>query len=340
LYKDISLLTHKNDAIKFENALNWLFVPHARHVHSLQIWGCAISSQDSRAWEQILVKFLQQCINITTLDLWFRPSLPEHQWSNLRDVALSLITQRKLTYLGFYGRGPIFGIKGSGCKYNVHLILQAIAESESARTRLKGLYLDVFTTLPETQALVLSRYPNLYSLIFNGGFHIRPNLCKVDLWKCLDSLTRLKIYNCGGIIASDIPGLVALFPALRELLVSDLDHAEGFHTQYPMGWHLLPNALCNTHQPLECIHIDKLICGEIRSIGVIPTKMLITTGMLPTTILSDLRVDVNLFPGLKILQREDKSLWTVKSSNGVSGKVALEEWCAARNIEIRTVASN
>jgi hypothetical protein len=141
----------------------------------------------------------------------------------------------------------------------------------------------------------------------------------------------LQIHH-SSIIAPDIPNLVALFPALRELLFSALlneevsgSNPDNFSGQYPVGWHLLPNALCNTHRPLEWIHIHHLYTHrQIEFIGVVPTKMLIVTEVEPEKLLDILKSDVHLFPGMKVLRRQKEP---------ISPGVGLKEWCTARNIE-------
>jgi hypothetical protein len=294
------------------------------------MWGGS-SRSDSNAWEECYINFLSKCTNLTTLALYFRSSHCERRWIKLRDAVLTLMTRGKLTSLVFYNH-EIYDIdRRRYCEYNVHPILRAVADSEIARNRLKSLHLALYNILPPTEPLIRSSFPNLEILTVEKTFWGRPKFSQIDGWKRLDSLTRLQIHH-SSIIAPDIPNLVALFPALRELLFSALlneevsgSNPDNFSGQYPVGWHLLPNALCNTHRPLEWIHIHHLYTHrQIEFIGVVPTKMLIVTEVEPEKLLDILKSDVHLFPGMKVLRRQKEP---------ISPGVGLKEWCTARNIE-------
>jgi hypothetical protein len=185
----------------------------------------------------------------------------------------------------------------------------------------------------------------LGSLIIKKTFRERPDFDEVNGWRHLDSLTRLQINQCGGIHAVDIPRLVALFPALRELLVSNIPRwsPEGFDSRYPAGWHLLPNALCKTHRPLEWIHIDlPEYSNTIMCIGVIPTRVLIVTDRNLQCLLAALKHDMYLFPEMQILRYRRKQSpldwdWGLnfeEDDDPIDVQVALNEWCTTRNVEL------
>jgi hypothetical protein len=90
LYKDVNLLSCTNDVLKYEEVLSWLFVPHAQHIRTLHIWGGSSDLQDSGAWEECYVNFLLECVNLTTLALYFQHSHLEREWFKLRDMVLTL----------------------------------------------------------------------------------------------------------------------------------------------------------------------------------------------------------------------------------------------------------
>jgi hypothetical protein len=346
LYKDTSILSYTENVIKFKEVLSWLFVPYARHIRTLHMWGGS-SRSDSNAWEEISVSFLSQCVNLTTIALYFRFSHGERRWIKLRDVVLTLMTKGELKSLVFYNYEVYDGGLRRYCEYNVHPILQTVADSEIARNRLKSLHLALSSILPSTESLIRSSFPNLETLVIEKTFWGRPKFDRLNGWKRLDSLTRLQIRH-SSIIAPDIPDLVALFPALRELLFSALlsseplsSNPDNFSSRYPVGWHLLPKALCNTHRPLEWIHVHRLhIHHQIEFIGVVPTKMLIATGAEPEKLLSLLKIDTHLFPGMQVLRRQKGSMgsvvpdWEVDNvDERISPEAGLKEWCTARNIE-------
>jgi hypothetical protein len=304
------------------------------------MWGGSSDPQNSEAWEECLVNFLQECTNITTLCLYFKASHFERQWIKLRDAVLSLITQGKLTSLVFCNSDPYFRSKSSYCEYNVHPILQGIAESETAQFRLKSLNLSLFTALSETEKLIKSSFPNLEHLRIHRTFQWRPKFRHVDGWKRLDFLRRLQIHKCKGIAASDIPNIVAFFPALKELIAWDLKSpiSDTFRERYPEGWHLLPRALCNTHRPLDWIHIHDMNPGQIPFLGTIPTRMLIITDTRPEIVLAGLQEDMHLFPRMKTLRRPNTESWVKFGPSRIANDIALNEWCAVRNIEVEVAS--
>jgi hypothetical protein len=335
LYRNISLLADIKDSITFETVLNRLFLPHAGQIEALYIWGGPSSAQDPGAWEDYLVNFLQECVNLTTLGIWFDTSYIDHWWVKLQDTVLSLVTEGKLTSLGLYSFDAFIGLDPFYNEYNARSLLGAIANSEIARARLKSLDLALSGSLPEAEMLLQSSFPNLESLTIQRTLRTWPLLPRLQLWKQSNSLTRLQIYGCGAIISSDIPRLVQLLSALQELLVSNLwgSEFESFHELYPVGWRDLPNALCNTHQPLERIYIEELNSQQIQFIGVVPTKVLNVTGILPRTLLSGLQADLALYPGMQVLRREDTALWGMWS-DGIICEDALKKWCKPRNVEV------
>jgi hypothetical protein len=340
LFEDISLLTQTNDSIKFEKVLSWLFIPYARHIRSLHIWGDKSRSnpQDFEAWEECLVNFLRECIQLTTLSLYFEYDFSlstfdmERRWFKLRDTVLFLITQGKLTSLVFYR--CYLPIRGGGGFYewNVDPILQAITESETARTRLKNLGLALSGSSVETWRLMRSNFPNLESLVimktFGGWWDYQWNP-QIDQWSRCDSLTSLVIYGCRTIASSDVPQIILLFPALRELQVSALRafESKSFRQRYPVGWHLLPSALCNTHHPIESMHIDILKLESIQFVGVIPTKTLTVGDIPPKTFVTALHEDMHLFPGMNTLRYKPSGAWKPVET-------VLNEWCTPRDVEV------
>jgi hypothetical protein len=260
-------------------------------------------------------------------------------------MVLALMTNGKLTSLVFYSYETYSNSWYGASDDNVQIIIQAVADSEIARNQLKSLHLALFRILPETELLIPSSFPNLGSLIIRKTLWNRPDFGGVNGWKRLDSLTRLQIYECSGIDAVDIPELVSLFPTLRELLVSNFSrwNTKDFHSRYSAGWHLLPNALCKTHRPLEWIDIDLPdLPNTIRCIGVIPTRVLVVTDRSLQRLLAALQHDVYLFPGMQIIRYRRQPYpseydWRLNIEDGddpIDVQVALNEWCTTRNVKV------
>ncbi|CAG8638503.1 7008_t:CDS:2, partial [Acaulospora colombiana] len=327
LYRDISLLVDRKYLPSMNTILNQYFLPHAQYIQSLYIWG---NHPDSL--EECNVRILQECVNLTSLGLYFvRLSSMNEEWKRVQDAVVSLIEGGKLTHLGLYSHNIFQGGVGPFREYGANEMIKAIYTSETARFHLKGV--DVtFTWLDEAQQ-VLSGFPNLESLSIQQTLFIR----RLRLWRPLALLTKLQIYNCSGILASDIPDLILSFPALRTLMVSKVslvDPELPFHVGFPKGWHLFPNAICNTHQQLDLIHIDYLSRKQIEFIGLIPTRILVATSINPPELMLALTADLHYFPGLKILQRGVWARYEGIDPDTASPEVSLNKWCAARNVEV------
>jgi hypothetical protein len=91
--------------------------------------------------EDCYINLLSECVNLTTLALYFPSSHSQSVWTKLRDTVLTLTINGKLTSLAFYSyelwRDSLFNTS----YYNIHIILQGLADSEIARSRLKSLHL-------------------------------------------------------------------------------------------------------------------------------------------------------------------------------------------------------
>jgi hypothetical protein len=307
------------------------------------MWGGS-SKSGSEALERVCVNFLLECVNLTTLALCFQSLHLEGEWTRLQDAVVTLMTQGKLTSLVFCNYEvyiPRFG-QHQNHESRVHPILRTVANSNAAQSRLKSLHLALSMTSPETDALVRLSFPNLESLIIGKTSKERPRLGEVNGWQRLNSLTRLELHRSSGIETGDVPNLVALFPALRELVVSGLSSRryDDFSSQYPEGWHLLPNALCNTHRPLEWIHIDNAYnTYPMEFIGVIPTNVLIITDAELDDLVRELEYNVHLFPGMQVLRYREKTYsaeyhWDLDAEDPIVLEYALGEWCAARGVEL------
>ncbi|PVG03016.1 hypothetical protein CPB86DRAFT_490977 [Serendipita vermifera] len=316
-----------------EKVLNRLFLPCVRYIRSLYIWG-PVKGRDPLT--DYNVKFLQECVGLTCLGLYFDGTGPEEAQAELQDTVISLMVRGKLTCLGFYSPDMVQG----GIFHESHRVvsdlLEVIANSETARSRLKSLDLALWYKPSMTVDWILSKFPNLDSFTIRRFFR---NFNSIDRWKPLVApLRRLQLYNCKGVPARSIPDLVALFPTLRELTVVYLQNRyrepQSAHKAHPTGWHLLPNALCNTHQRLDWIHIDRLHLDELQPLGVIPTSTLIVTDIYPKGFVGWLESNPHVFPGMEVLWRETSVEYVGAEPAVTRATDALDEWCASRNVEV------
>ncbi|CAG8755664.1 7113_t:CDS:2, partial [Acaulospora colombiana] len=147
-------------------------------------------------------------------------------------------------------------------------------------------------------------------------------------------LTKLQLYKCKYIHALHIPEFVRTFPALKELFVSECgsmsDRIFGHH---PVGWHLKSDALCNTRNPLEVLHIDHVKSLEVRALGVIPTKVLVATCFTPSLFQREFVRNEHLYPKLRLLRLQQSDLFSTEGAAKGSRAIAMEKMGAARGFE-------
>ncbi|PVG03013.1 hypothetical protein CPB86DRAFT_859491 [Serendipita vermifera] len=313
--------------------LNQSILLHAQYIQSLYIWGNAYDPDPLEEYNvKLLQEFLRECTNLTSLGLYLYPVNSVYVWRELANTVLCLIERGKLTRLGFYSPAIVEGSNMFTDDWTVVHVLEAIAKSEMACSRLKSLDLAVWSIPNMRVDWIQSKFPKLESLTIRSSL---PSMRSMDQWRPLAFLTRLQLNNCDPSTALDIPDLVALFPALRELTVADLYPNDlPFHERYSDGWHLLPTALCNTHRRLDWFHIDHLYLQEIQFMGVIPTRTLIITAVEPKEFVQVLESDPHVFPGLEVIWREMSMEYSGMFPGYTAATESLDRWCVTRNVEV------
>ncbi|PVF96120.1 hypothetical protein CPB86DRAFT_522760 [Serendipita vermifera] len=254
---------------------------------------------------------------------------------------LPLMEQGDLSSLGFYCKTTLDKGFDSVLRVGVVDLIQNISNSDPARLRLKRLDLALCALPMVTHLEIRSKFPNLESLTvrkaFRAEFPSLRGLHRSYQWDSLEKLTTLQFHTCEGIYAADVPNIVALFPALRELLITTSgswdDPIIGYHQE---DWHLSPNTLCNNHQPLDWIHIEHMDGWELRALGIIPTKALIITCIQPQKLIDELKADQHLFPGMKVLRRNKTSASEGNQPNAstFSYVATLDQVCTARGVKV------
>ncbi|PVG03015.1 hypothetical protein CPB86DRAFT_490975 [Serendipita vermifera] len=331
LYRNVNLLVNRKDVPKVEIVLNRLFLPHAQYIKTLYMWG---TEDDRDSLADCNVKFLQECVELTSLGLYFNRVYIKQRWTKLQHAIVSLMERRNLRHLGLYAETTVKGERCIEHRWAVVHLLRAIANSEMARSHLKSLDLAVWALPGTTMDWILSNFPNLESLTIRNSIY---SSGPTDQWRSLAFLTRLQLYKCAAITAPEMPGLVASFSALRELMVTDIPPSRNepsFWERYADDWHLLPHALCNTHQRLDWTHIDRLLFHHIHFMGVIPTRTLIVTAIRPSMFVNVLESHPHCFPGMEVLEREKSVEYSGIDSRLTAEAELLEKWCAARNVEV------
>ncbi|CAG8674419.1 9507_t:CDS:2, partial [Acaulospora colombiana] len=215
-------------------------------------------------------------------------------------------------------------------------LIKMLSDSQLARVQLKHLDLALASVPLKAYDRIRSNFPNIESLNVRNGSYKLPGRVWVpeeaSKWASYGRLTRLQFYWCRNLYAPHVPGLVKLFPALRELLVSSCgDPSDEVMGPLRWDWYLDPEALCKTHIPLEYCHVEHMDDWEIRALGVIPAKTWIVTTIKPPHFLQELSNDDHIFPGITHLQIESESWPTVEKPASV---ITLEELCKKRGVKL------
>jgi hypothetical protein len=333
----MNLLVQMTNVAKLETNIERAIVPYAKHIRSLYIYADPKFKELSAELEEYTVKFLNKCPNVTSLGLFFQSHDIRNiiEWRQLRDAVVRLVEEGELSSIGFYSQYVLTHQMYLEYHFLIDSLIGALSESEKARTRIKHFDFAVFLIPAEVHNKIRANFPNLEALTMQLSFRGPPggygDPTKIGKWVQLDNLTTLQFVCCAGAYAADVPDIVSFFPALRELLVAECGapvHKEtGPHEE---GWHLKPDALCNTHKPLEWFHISFMRDWEIRALGLIPTKTLILTHEKPSDFLNELKKDNHLFPEMQVLRLEESIF---NEEWGVYEKV-LEEVCTSRNLSV------
>ena len=299
-----------------------------------------------------VVSILGQCRNITTLALYYRQATA--RMMDIKDALLSLFKGGRLSALGIYSERLMRDSEDrmSGEVRSLAGLIDALALDEHASRTLRVL--DVLTEhLPATTYdLIRSKFTRLTSLTLRRALSSPWVTGRVwdfeqrSMWSPLPNLTRLQLGNFEPGHAAQIAPLVGHFTALEELVISACGN-EAFETVLrPAGWSKHPTSLCKTHKPLKSFWIEHMDDYEIYELGLIPTTTLIVTTVKKHHLLTNLRRDAEIFPGLKVLrlsppkatpdtQEGGANAETVAKGKDASGEEEMNKICTARGIEMR-----
>ncbi|PVF96131.1 hypothetical protein CPB86DRAFT_787274 [Serendipita vermifera] len=343
LYRDVNLLAEITNLYKFQRITHNIIIPHFRHIRSLALFVDSRFSHISEELEEYSAGIISTCREVTALKLYFHD--PDYEWKRVPQEVLSLVENGNLSSLGIYSQGTLNDMWESGSNSSPNKVLQSLAESEVAQTRMRCLEIAFSSITEDVFDLVRSRFPNLESMSFRKA--LRSSLGRIwdcdqrQKWTPYKHLRKLEFYLCENVYAVHVPEIVSIFPSLRELLISTCGDWSDIHGG-PLrdDWHSQHNALCNRREPLESFHIEHMDDWEIRWLGLIPTKRLITTTLKPLHLLTELKNDFNLFPGMKTLYLPpiDENKPSNEGHRGLAHKTAdveqLEHLCEARGVTI------
>ncbi|PVF96128.1 hypothetical protein CPB86DRAFT_787271 [Serendipita vermifera] len=336
LYRDISLLAKITSIPKLSKVLRTTLIPQAQHIRSIYIYANAEEVDMAEGQDECIAQALRSCLQLQSIGFYFTDTAHDHDWVAIQQAVLFLMEQGSLSCLGFYSETVLEKWVEYESFSGVEKLIRIISESQLARIQLKHLDLALASVSLLTYDQIRSRFPNLESFNVTNGSYRFPGAVwapsEHHKWGSYKKLKRLQLYWCKNVYAPHVPELVKLFPALRELFVSACgdpsDNVIGPHSE---KWHLDPNALCNTHIPLDYCHVEHMDGWEIRALGVIPAKTWVVTTIKPLQLIQELSSDHQLFPGMKRLQLAADSWPTTGKPASV---VPLEELCTKRGVNL------
>ncbi|PVF96122.1 hypothetical protein CPB86DRAFT_787268 [Serendipita vermifera] len=346
LYQDINLLVEPRNAAAFGRVVRNVLLPQAQHIRTLYVRGNPADPYGPNGTEEELciyiTELLKACFNLKSLGLYFSNSVGDGEWSGIREIVLDMVEHGALSYLGLYSMSVIEDHYDYASFSAVENMIRHLARSKQASSRLRGLDLAVSNLQSDSYDAIRSGFIGMESLVIRRAFGIRNGRIwdygQQIKWTPYLSLKSLRFYGCTAAYSAHIPKLVALFPALRELLVSACgDMSDLVFDGHEEGWHLSPNALCNTHAPSDWIHIDHMDDWEIRGMVTIPTKTLIITGVKSYHLLNEMRRDKHIFPGMKTLRVKKPHkgvLWDRPVTDRNAKMKEFETICQARGITV------
>lgn len=312
---------------------------------------CVDLDERSQSSEQeaSIAGILTVCKNLTSLALYYYNT--DAEIVKIAAETLKLIEKHRLVQLGIYSLPVLWQPYEQGITVprGVIGLLDSICSSELARSKLVVLDIVIESVPLSTWGDIRTYLTSLRSLTIRRA--LRQYLGRVWdpeerlKWAANPYLTKLQLINCQPAYAPHIPHVVRHFPALRELMISTCgDDSDIPPPPLPSGWNTRSDALCKTRSPLDSFHIEHMEDWEIKALGVIPTRVLVVTTVKRYHLLSCLKEEPNLFPGITVLRLTPLPPHLaypqvqVDTNEGIvfpEDVKALEAICKSRGIELR-----
>ncbi|PVF96121.1 hypothetical protein CPB86DRAFT_875139 [Serendipita vermifera] len=319
MYESISLLLDSVETYspQLDISFRKLILPNAHHIRTLCIYGNPEYPTDEfgnpeypKDGEDLLDEYtagvIKMCPQLTSLGLYLRYSYGDWgMWAKVREAVLFSLEHGSLTSLGIYSRSLLSGW-GDFCAFDtVSELIPLLAQSDKACSRLKRLDMAVRNISRAIYDLIRSRFTALEYLSFAQVFELRDRSTWSDepeRWKSYLNLTKLQFFH-SIVHFANVPSVVQSLPSLRELLISgstsEAEQPFGFHEQ---NWHLSQTAIHHSRRPLDWLHLADVESWQIRALAPIPTSTLVITDIQPFQLLNEMRRDLHIFPGMKLLK--------------------------------------
>jgi hypothetical protein len=264
----------------------------------------------------------------------------------VRDVLFSLLSEGRLSALGFYSFLLLKDVTGrdetTGEVRGLIELLEGIALFEPAKRSLRVLDIAADWVPTKTFDLIRSNFTGLTSLTlrrlvrdpwFSSGIW---DVDQQPKWHSYPNLTRLELTDFQPGYPSHIPFLVRHFIALKELKISACGRVITDTTKWrASNWSRQESALCNTHRTLTMFHIEHMEYWEIYELGVIPTAKILLTAVNWPSLLEIFRRDDEIFPGLRVLRLAPQIVAAGSAAlTAASNVTSMQEVCDARKVQL------
>jgi hypothetical protein len=271
------------------------------------------NEDDGEKYGSLIHQVLSLCTSTTSLTLYY-DDLPAFRLRELGlvDAVVCFISRSHL-------RSPevcSIPARASTWWYN-HPISGALVDLIAGIVPLLGRFEELTTLEITSESLPGNIYDEIRSKsIFLESLTLRCCLAitlgrlwdqdHIRKWSPNQNLTRLNLINCQNGYAPHLPNLVSHFSSLKHLFISacgDFSDVETFPRN--AGWSQESNAFWRQRLSLDVLHLEHTLEWEIVAMGIIPTKTLIATSLVPGHLFGAFSLDEEIFPGLAVLKLDD-----------------------------------
>jgi hypothetical protein len=332
-----------------------VILKHAQHIRTARILiDPPLPDKELRSHQSSIEQILSACSGITSLGCYYQ--MHKSSWGGIPPVVVSLLERGTIQSLGIYSlmvvqRGLGYWDWNYIDPAAAYQLLDSVASSPKATASIKRLDI-AWETMPQhTYDLVRSNFINIRSLSVRRAFRVWAfddrelgrlwDEGQPHKWKPYANLTTLNLIDCSNAYAPHIPKLVRLFDSLRHLLVSTCGYSTDKQAYPDTDWHSTTNALWKVRPSLVTFHMEHMLDWEILALGIIPTRILITSNLHTGHLAHAFNQDQRIFPGLQHLSLEPLSPdpETGEITDREKEHAFLEEFCKRRSVELSKDAS-
>lgn len=323
---------------------------YAEQIQYLRIIVTVFERQDddSKNYESTAIEALKRCTNATSLEIYY-DELPPTPPGPLHPFAASL--NAEVVSLLSYGRVQSLAVCSIGARI-WPLWSDLIDPALSDLLDTLASRLDDFTSLRVLDINCKSLSRCVYDTLRTKGAALKvlgfQNSLGLSLgrlwdedqkikWASNSSLTRLSFTNCQNVYAPHLAPLVNHLPSLKYLFVSACgDNSDLEPPPRIPGWSKRRDEQWQ-RAPLEMVWIEHMLTWEILAMGLIPTRSVVATSLVPRHLAESFIQDEEIFPGLVALQVEDAEI-SASDGSDTSNVGRVKDWkvlLTRRSVELK-----